>query len=119
MWDNTGNRNIGKPIPFSIQATAEEIAAMNPDERREYDDLQRRIVFGHDSKVDKAGRPIEQGIGSEGNQSLNHFQAILKFEGRGAFDRATKTYIEHIRKREGAEAAERARASLISLGVTP
>ena len=37
-----------------------------------------KTVFGDDVEFDADGKPIEQGIGSPGNENLTHFQAILK-----------------------------------------
>jgi hypothetical protein len=36
----------------------------------------RQDVFGHDFRVDTMGKPIEQGIGSERNQTTQHRQAL-------------------------------------------
>ena len=41
-------------------------------------------VFGVGHKTDKHGNPMEQGIGAPGNESEQHFQAILKYEGPAA-----------------------------------
>jgi hypothetical protein len=38
-------------------------------------------VFGFDAKKDRNGNYIEQGIGSEGHETLNHFANIRKYEG--------------------------------------
>jgi hypothetical protein len=38
---------------------------------------------GHDHKVDKAGNPIQQGIGSENNPSVNHLSSLKKRESLG------------------------------------
>lgn len=35
-------------------------------------------VFGEDVKLDDNGRPIEQGIGSPGNESLSHYAALAQ-----------------------------------------
>ena len=43
----------------------------------------RRAVFGHDYQRDKNGEPAEQGIGSRGHETLNHFRAMLANERRG------------------------------------
>ena len=40
-----------------------------------------RNVFGVDAKQDRHGNWIEQGIGSKGNESIGHYQAIRKYEG--------------------------------------
>lgn len=37
-------------------------------------------TFGVDVKLDEKGRPIEQGIGAKGNESINHYVALAKYE---------------------------------------
>ena len=55
-----------------------EIAAgtLPPDAIKQYYADERRNVFGFDHKVDRSGKPIEQGIGSPGNQSRNSIEAF-------------------------------------------
>ena len=36
-------------------------------------------MFGFDHKVDRSGKPIEQGVGSPGNQSRNSIEAYKKY----------------------------------------
>jgi hypothetical protein len=45
-------------------------------------------VFGRDCKFDRHGKAIEQGIGAQGNPSINHFNWILKNEGQSAYEAA-------------------------------
>jgi hypothetical protein len=45
-------------------------------------------VYGHDHKVSSNGEAIEQGHGSKGHESVNHFASILRYEGREAYDKA-------------------------------
>jgi hypothetical protein len=40
---------------------------------------ERKAVFGHDYKLDKNGRPIEQGIGSPAQPSANSVAAYEKY----------------------------------------
>lgn len=40
-------------------------------------------VFGVNPKRDRKGRPIEDGIGSKGNETTNHFDAMAERERRG------------------------------------
>lgn len=40
-------------------------------------------VFGEDHAVDSRGRPIEQGIGSKGRETINHFAALKRSEALG------------------------------------
>jgi hypothetical protein len=59
-----------------LAPTAEELAEMSPQQRAE---LKRKLednVFGADCKRDHHGRPIEQGIGSPGNENVNHLRAL-------------------------------------------
>lgn len=61
---------------FSLHMTEEELAALSPAELRTYRAVQEANVFGHDHKKDAQGRPIEQGIGSPGNENINHVRAL-------------------------------------------
>jgi hypothetical protein len=45
-------------------------------------------VYGADAKKDRHGNFIPQGIGAPGNESGNHFAALLKYSGKEAYDRA-------------------------------
>jgi hypothetical protein len=45
-------------------------------------------VFGHDAKKDRNGNFIQQGIGSPGHETVNHFAAIRKYEGEESWKRA-------------------------------
>lgn len=47
-------------------------------------------VFGADAKRDRNGNFIQQGIGSPGHETANHFAGILRWEGREAHDRAVR-----------------------------
>lgn len=58
-----------------MQKTQEEIDEMTPAELRAYRDELRRDVFGHDSKTDRKGKPIEQGIGSPAHPTRNSIEA--------------------------------------------
>jgi hypothetical protein len=49
---------------------------------------EEEAVFGKGFQRDKHGRPISQGIGSVANPSETHFQAIEKYEGKAAADKA-------------------------------
>jgi hypothetical protein len=71
-----------------MKATAEEIQAMTPEQRAVYDEEQRKTVFGFDYKKDASGRPLEQGIGSPGHETENHYAALAKAEGQAAVDAA-------------------------------
>jgi hypothetical protein len=41
--------------------------------------LSGKNVFGFDHKTDRQGKPIEQGVGSPGNQSRNSIEACKKY----------------------------------------
>ena len=43
-----------------------------------------RRVFGHDHRTDRHGRPVEQGIGSPGHESPQHWDSLGKYEGADA-----------------------------------
>ena len=66
----------------------DELSIMTPEQIAEYKRAELLNVFGHDVKFDRQGRPIEQGIGSIGNESHNHFLALEKYEGKAAADAA-------------------------------
>lgn len=82
------------PIQTVLKAmplTMDQWEAMSEDDRAAYEkDRGRReevhslVVFGHDSKTLK-GEPVEQGIGSHGRESMNHFTSVRKYEGDDAY----------------------------------
>jgi len=45
-------------------------------------------VWGHDAKRDRKGNFIQQGIGSPGHESANHFAAIRRYQGEEAWRQA-------------------------------
>lgn len=75
----------------SFDETGSEAAAAEAD---------AKATFGFDYKRDKHGKPIEQGSGSKGNETLNHFTAIRQYEGEAAYDAA----VREIFKRDPARA---------------
>lgn len=89
-----------KPAPVTY--TREELDAMRDEEARGVvprgflADLKERIdkaVFGHDFKRDSRNRPIEQGLGSPGHETSQHYAALLRnemlgVEPKGAYRRA-------------------------------
>lgn len=77
---------------MAVSRTPEEIAELKAAEARgelppgTVADLKRRLeqqVFGHDVQHDRAGHPIEQGVGTVGNPSINHYNALLASEKAG------------------------------------
>jgi hypothetical protein len=61
-----------------------------PDEEMDRQALQKvdEAVYGADAKKDRHGNYIPQGIGAPGNENGNHFQALLKYQGRDAYNAA-------------------------------
>lgn len=70
-----------------VTKTPEEWDAMSPQERKEHLAAEEKIVFGTDFKKVK-GHPVEQGVGSPGRETNNHFTAIRKHEGEEAYQAA-------------------------------
>ena len=50
----------------------------------------RKSVYGVNYKRDKKGAPIGVGVGSPGNESIGHFQAIRKYQGEVRYQAALK-----------------------------
>jgi hypothetical protein len=64
----------------------EEWDELSPEEKKLHRAAEAKNVFGADHKTDRHGRPIEQGIGSASQPSLNHFQALAAAEGQDVAD---------------------------------
>jgi hypothetical protein len=64
----------------------EEWAILSPEQRAEHKRAELLNVFGHDVKFDRQGRPIEQGLGSESNPTVQSFAALERAEGKAAAD---------------------------------
>lgn len=60
-----------------------------PDTLKAHFAAEEKAVFGHDVRHDRKKRPIEQGIGSPGNESENHFAAMLARENAGLEEKGT------------------------------
>ena len=80
---------------LEIEETQQQIAEgkLPPDWLDRYNKGVVDNVFGFDHKKDRQGNPIEQGIGSKGHETKNHFAALKKaeqmgLEPAGAYDRA-------------------------------
>jgi hypothetical protein len=59
-------------------------------------------VFGHDHKIGRDGRPVQQGLGSVGHENQSHFQALRKAEQRGqeppgTYEKAVKEFFKRDR----------------------
>lgn len=70
-------------IPFdkalkASQLSGEDIENLPAAERADYDDLQRRIVYGHDSRTE-GGEPVEQGLGSAAQPTRNSIEAYKRW----------------------------------------
>lgn len=77
---------VSKPTP--VHLTEEDLAEMReairkgqlpPDAIEKHFEAEALNVFGHDAKKVK-GEFVEQGIGSKGHETANHFAALLKAE---------------------------------------
>jgi hypothetical protein len=66
----------------------EEWDELSPEEKREHLIMEEKNVFGYDVRHDKHGRPIEQGIGSASQPSMNHFRALAAAEGAEVAEKA-------------------------------
>ena len=63
-------------------------------------------VFGADARKDRNGKFIEQGIGSKGHETLNHFTALLRAEQQGFEPAGTyKKAVAEIYRRDAKHAA--------------
>jgi hypothetical protein len=78
--------------PLGIHLTEEELDDMRdriekgelpPDAIELQREAEARMVFGVDAKKDAKGNFIEQGIGSRGNESANHFASLARAERDG------------------------------------
>lgn len=104
--------------PMAVNLSAEEREEMRLDEQngryppgttQDYEERLAKAVFGHDHKKDSKGRPIEQGIGSPGHETLNHFNALKIAEDQGL--EAKGTWANSVREfwRRDPERAEKLR----------
>jgi hypothetical protein len=60
---------------FTLRMTEEEYSELTEPQRLKYHRAQLENVYGHGVKF-KNGVPQEIGIGSEGNETENHFRAL-------------------------------------------
>jgi hypothetical protein len=70
-----------------VTKTIEEMAALTPEEKVAHFAAEENTVFGDDHKK-RDGLPIEQGIGSPGHESINHYRSIRRSEGEEAYAKA-------------------------------
>lgn len=57
--------------------------ALPSDYLMRYREAVAKNVFGHDAQRDRDGNWIEQGLGSKGHETANHFAALKKAEAMG------------------------------------
>lgn len=75
-----------------VTKTDEEWDAMSPEDRKAHLASEEKIVFGTDFQKRKDKSPIEQGIGSPGRETHNHFSGIRKYEGEDAYREAYEEF---------------------------
>jgi hypothetical protein len=86
----------GKSAVYSLAYEKAARAGKTDAEARALaEEAERKNVFGFNYATDKDGQPIQQGIGSKSNPSINHYAALRKAEqqGReppGAYEKAVK-----------------------------
>lgn len=68
-------------MELHVWKSPDELAAMSREQRELYAEQQRQAVFGVGYRVGRDGRPQEQGIGSPGNLTEQHFAALERAEG--------------------------------------
>jgi hypothetical protein len=71
-----------------VTLTQEEFQVLGPEERKAHLAAEEKIVFGQNFERDRNGRPVEAGIGSPAQQSINSLAAIRKWEGEEAYQAA-------------------------------
>jgi hypothetical protein len=70
-----------------VSLTPEERSYLTPAELKAHQAEEDKIVFGHDFKRVK-GKPVEVGVGAPGRETQNHLNAIRKYEGEEAYQKA-------------------------------
>lgn len=75
-----------------------------PDYLDRHLDAVEANVFGHDHKKDRHGDPIEQGIGSPGNQTQNSVNAYRKYA-KYEMGFSEAQFAENLKRMEGELAA--------------
>jgi hypothetical protein len=83
-------QDAGRPVPSEseLDAIGKRADALN--------------VYGYDAKQRSDGTWQEQGIGSPGHESTNHFQSIRRYESQAAYDRAVREIYRRDPKRAAA-----------------
>lgn len=113
---------VGPPLkPSVLTLTGEEIDDLDgliaqgilpPDWIDRCDKARTANVFGHDHKTDRHGAPIEQGIGSTSQMTMNSIEAYKKWckdepDYERNLARMLKLFDEQQPRREAARLAER------------
>lgn len=66
-----------------VTKTEAELAEMTPEAIKAHFDAEMKLVFGENARRNNKGIPQEQGIGSPGRETPNHFAAMRKREAEG------------------------------------
>jgi hypothetical protein len=100
----------------------DQIASMDPATRAAYEHAAETYTYGVGFERDRAGRPIERGIGSEHNQSLQHRAALQAEADRKSMLRLAATAPATGLPADPAalqEQIDELKAQLAALGVAP
>lgn len=87
--------NPKSPVHFTEGEIAELNALVDQGELpktalKDHFEAEARNVYGFDAKRDRKGNWIEQGIGSRGKETSNHFSSIRRYEGKQAYEDAVR-----------------------------
>jgi hypothetical protein len=102
---------INSPVHLTEDERAEaremiKKGELPPDALERQADAEARNVYGADAKKDRNGKYLEQGVGSRGHESLNHFTALLRAEQQGLEPAGSyKKAVEEIYRRDPKRAA--------------
>lgn len=66
-----------------VTLTPGEFDQLSPAAKKLHLKNEERLVYGENVKHDKTGKPVQDGIGSPGHETANHFAALLKREKEG------------------------------------
>ena len=70
-----------------VTLTREEWSELSPEEKKYHLEQETKNVFGADYKRDRQNRPVEQGLGSKQQPTIQSMNALLQHEGQDAYDR--------------------------------
>lgn len=57
---------------------------------KDHFEAEARNVYGFDAKRDRKGNWIEQGIGSKGRETANHFSSIRRYQGKEVWEECVR-----------------------------